>query len=69
MVQTFEPGAAGSMTQPGPTGMSDLDALIRDRVDSMVAAKVDELFAIKESERAKRPKKMAIIASKGKSVV
>jgi len=65
MVQTFEPGEAGSMTQPGATGMSDLDALIRDRVDSMVAAKVDELFAIKESERAKRPKKMAIIATKG----
>jgi peroxiredoxin family protein len=56
MVQTFEPGA---------TGMGDLDALIRDRVDSMVAAKVDELFAIKEAERAKRPRKMAIIATKG----
>ena len=65
MVQTSEPGTADNMTEPGATGMSDLDALIRDRVDSMVAAKVDELFAIKESERAKRPKKMAIIATKG----
>jgi Uncharacterized conserved protein len=56
MVQTSEPGA---------TGVGDLDALIRDRVDSMVAARVDELFAIKEAERAKRPKKLAIIATKG----
>lgn len=56
MVQTSEPSTMVS---------GDLDALIRDRVDSMVTAKVDELFAIKEAERAKRPKKMAIIATKG----
>ena len=56
MVQTSE--SVGS-------GVGDLDALIRDRVDSMVAARVDELFAIKEAERLKRPKKMAIIATKG----
>jgi peroxiredoxin family protein len=56
MVQTSEPGTMVS---------GDLDALIRDRVDSMVTAKFDELFAIKEAERAKRPKKMAIIATKG----
>ena len=47
------------------TGMGDLDALIRDRVDSMVAARVDELLAIKEAERAVKPKKLAIIATKG----
>lgn len=43
----------------------DIDALIRDRVDAMVAARVDEVLAIKEAERAARPKKMAIIATKG----
>lgn len=53
------------MSEPGTMASGDLDALIRDRVDSMVAAKVDELFAIKEAERAKRPKKMAIIATRG----
>jgi peroxiredoxin family protein len=56
------------MVQESEAGMmagSDLDALIRDRVDSMVAAKVDELFAIKEAERARKPKKLAIIATKG----
>ena len=47
------------------SGMGDLDALIRDRVDSMVAARVDELLAIKEAERAAKPKKLAIIATKG----
>jgi peroxiredoxin family protein len=44
---------------------ADLDALIRDRVDSMVAARVDELFALKEAQKAAKPKKLAIIASKG----
>ena len=56
------------MVQESEAGMmagSDLDALIRDRVDSMVTAKVDELFAIKEAERARKPKKLAIIATKG----
>ena len=46
-------------------GSGDLDALIRDRVDSMVAARVDELLALKEAQQAKRPKKLAIIATKG----
>ncbi|HLO34966.1 MAG TPA: DsrE/DsrF/DrsH-like family protein [Candidatus Deferrimicrobium sp.] len=56
------------MVETSDTGTmagGDLDALIRDRVDSMVAAKVDELFAIKEAERARKPKKLAIIATKG----
>jgi peroxiredoxin family protein len=56
MVQGSEPGAGGT---------TDLDALIRDRVDSMVATRFDELYAIKEAERARRPKKLAIIATKG----
>ncbi len=46
-------------------GTADLDALIRDRVDSMVAARVEELFALKEAERLAKPKKLAIIATKG----
>lgn len=45
--------------------MGDLDALIRDRVDAMVTARVDELLAIREAERATKPKKLAIIATKG----
>ncbi len=56
MVQA--PGAAMS-------GVADLDALIRDRVDAMVTARVEELLAIKEAERAAKPKKLAIIATKG----
>ncbi len=44
---------------------ADLDALIRDRVDAMVGARVDELLAVKEAERAAKPKKIAIIATKG----
>ena len=55
MVQSSESMAAGT----------DLDALIRDRVDARVATRVDELFALKEAERAARPKKLAIIATKG----
>jgi len=55
MVQSSESMAAGT----------DLDALIRDRVDAMVATRVEELFALKEAERAARPKKLAIIATKG----
>ena len=47
------------------SGMGDLDALIRDRVDSLVTARVEELLAIKEAERAAKPKKLAIIATKG----
>lgn len=44
---------------------ADMDALIRDRVDAMVTARVDEIMALKEAERAAKPKKMAIIATKG----
>lgn len=44
---------------------TDMDALIRDRVDSMVTTRFDELWALKEAERAAKPKKMAIIATKG----
>jgi peroxiredoxin family protein len=44
---------------------ADLDALIRDRVDALVTARVEELLAIKEAERAAKPKKLAIIATKG----
>jgi len=46
-------------------GIGDLDALIRDRVDAMVTARVEELLAIREAERAAKPKKLAIIATKG----
>ena len=54
------------MTQIADTaGATDLDALIRDRVDAVVAARVDELLALKERERAVKPKKLAIIATKG----
>jgi peroxiredoxin family protein len=44
---------------------ADLEALIRDRVDAMVTARVDEVLALKEAERLAKPKKMAIIATKG----
>ncbi len=47
------------------SGVGDLDALIRDRVDAMVTARVEELLAIREAERAAKPKKLAIIATKG----
>lgn len=47
------------------TSSADLDALIRDRVDAMVAARVEEMLAVKEAERAAKPKKIAIIATKG----
>jgi peroxiredoxin family protein len=46
-------------------GNADLDALIKDRVDAMVAARVDEILSIREAERATKPKKLAIIATKG----
>ena len=42
-----------------------MDALIRDRVDAMVTARVDEIMALKEAEKAAKPRKMAIIATKG----
>ncbi len=47
------------------TAMADMDALIRDRVDALVTTRVEELLAIKEAERAAKPKKLAIIATKG----
>ena len=60
MAQTAEPTAIGT---------ADLDALIRDRVDAMVTARVDELLAVREAEqateKARKPKKLAIIATKG----
>jgi len=43
----------------------DLEALIRDRVDGLVAAKVEEVLALREAEKAAKPKKLAIIATKG----
>jgi peroxiredoxin family protein len=52
-------------TDTGTDATTDLDALIRDRVDQLVAARVDEVLAIREAERAARPKKLAIIATKG----
>ena len=55
--------AAGAGAAPGAG--ADLDALIRDRVDAMVTARMDEIMALKEAERAAKPKKMAIIATKG----
>lgn len=48
-----------------PRSMDDIDALIRDRVDALATARVEELLAIKEAERAAKPKKLAIIATKG----
>jgi peroxiredoxin family protein len=50
---------------PEPRSMDDIDALIRDRVDALATARVEELLAIKEAERAAKPKKLAIIATKG----
>jgi peroxiredoxin family protein len=48
-----------------PAAAADLEALIRDRVDSLVASRVDEILALREAEKASRPKKLAIIATKG----
>ena len=47
------------------TGTGDLDALIRDRVDSLVTARVDELMALEAAKKAAKPKKLSIIATKG----
>ena len=44
---------------------ANLDALIQERVDHLVTARVDELFAQRDAERARKPKKLAIIATKG----
>jgi len=52
-----------------PSSTADIDALIRDRVDALVATRLDEMLAIRaaelEAQRAARPRKLAIIASKG----
>lgn len=53
------------MVDTAERARTDMDALIRDRVDSMVATRFDELWALKEAERLAKPKKMAIIATKG----
>lgn len=53
------------MVETSDMARTDMDALIRDRVDSMVTTRFDELWALKEAERAAKPKKMAIIATKG----
>ena len=48
------------------TAAADLDALIRDRVDAMVEARVNEIIALREAEqKPTKPKKLAIIATKG----
>lgn len=61
-VSTMEPRAADPAAPPGA---ADLDALIRKRVDELVTARVEELMLLQAAERATRPKKLAIIASKG----
>jgi peroxiredoxin family protein len=57
------------MTETGTTvggAAADLDALIRDRVDALVDARVSEILALREAERKPtKTKKIAIIATKG----
>lgn len=53
------------MLQTANATLPELDHLIRDRVDEIVAARVDEILAQREAERRAKPKKMAIIATKG----
>src|SRR3970040_239721 len=53
------------MVETTDRAMTDMDQLIGDRVDARVTTRVDELFALKEAERAAKPKKRAIIATKG----
>jgi peroxiredoxin family protein len=55
MVETSDP----------TTSATDLDALIRDRVDAMVTARVDEIMAVQAAAKPTKPKKIAIIATKG----
>jgi len=50
--------------RPSPAA-DDLDGLIRDRVDALVGARVEEILASREAERSAKPKKLAIIATKG----
>ena len=42
-----------------------VDALLAERVDALVAERVDQILALKEAEQLTRPKKLAIIATKG----
>jgi peroxiredoxin family protein len=58
-----EPAMAQASPSVAPT--AELEALIRDRVDALVTARVDQLIAQREAERAAKPKKIAIIATKG----
>lgn len=53
------------MLQSANATLPELDHLIRDRVDEIVAARVDEILAQREAERRAKPKKLAIIATKG----
>ncbi len=53
------------MLQTANAILPELDHLIRDRVDEIVAARVDEILAQRDAERRAKPKKMAIIATKG----
>ena len=53
-----------SAVAAAPAG-ADLDALIRERVDRLVEDRVEEILARKEAERKSKPKKLAIIATKG----
>jgi peroxiredoxin family protein len=52
-------------TAGSPGTSPDLDALIRERVDAMVAERVEQILARREAERQARPRKLAIIATKG----
>jgi peroxiredoxin family protein len=52
-------------TASSGTNLGDMEALIKDRVDALVAARLEELLALQEAERAAKPKKLAIIATKG----
>src|SRR3990167_2576524 len=58
-------GEASTMVDTADLARTDFDALIRDRVDAMVTARVDEIMTLRDAERAAKPKKMAIIATKG----
>jgi peroxiredoxin family protein len=61
-----EPGAES----PGLTGgaavvAERLDPALEARLEALVAARVQEALAAREAERARKPKKLAIIATKG----
>jgi peroxiredoxin family protein len=50
-----------AQASPSTAPTTELDARVRDQIDALVAAKVEELLA----KRAAKPKKIAIIATKG----